>query len=145
MKGRTLVWPLLVLALAGQAVRWHARMTAGRLLAQVEALTIAAARQGSAPRGLLRANLDALHRAGALDAAEVGVPIARGSQYLLFGDPEMAIESYRAAAALEPRPEIYLNLGRAESVHNPDEARRDFALAVRLDSRLARVVPPPMR
>jgi hypothetical protein len=57
----------------------------------------------------------------------------------------MAIESYRAAAALEPRPEIYLNLGRAESAHNPDEARRDFALAVRLDSRLARVVPPLMR
>jgi tetratricopeptide (TPR) repeat protein len=149
MKGRLLIWPLaavLALALVGQTVRWHARLTAGRLLARVESLTMAAVRQGSAPRGLLRANLDALKEAGALDPVEVGVPIARGSQYLVFGDPDLAIESYQAAAALEPRPEIYLNLGRAElAARRLDEARQSFALAVRLDPRLAPAVPPEAR
>jgi tetratricopeptide (TPR) repeat protein len=149
VKGRILVWPLvavLALALAGQTVRWRARMEAGRLLAQVEALSMAVARQGKAPRRLLQVNLDMLRRAAALDPVEVGVPIARGSQHLLFGSPEAAIEPYRAAAALEPRPEIYLNLGRAEQLaRRPEDARRDFALALRLDPRLAEVVPPQMR
>jgi len=149
MKGRVLAWPLaavLLLALAGQTMRWHARITAGRLLARVEALTMAVVSRGSAPRGLLGANLDALRRAAALDPVEVGVPIARGSQYFVFGDPEMAVEAYRAALALEPRPEIYLNLGRAESsARRLEEARRDFALALRLDPRFLLSVPPEMR
>ena len=149
MKGRLLVWPLvavLALALAAQTVRWRSRLEAGRLLARVESLSMAVARQGKAPRRLLQANLEALRRAAALDPVEVGVPIARGSQHLLFGSPEAAIEPYRAAAALEPRPEIYLNLGRAEWLaRRPEEARRDFALALRLDPRLAEVVPPQMR
>jgi tetratricopeptide (TPR) repeat protein len=149
LKGRILVWPLvavLALALAAQTVRWRGRMEAGRLLAQVETLSMAVARQGKAPRRLLQVNLDALRRAAALDPVEVGVPIARGSQHLLFGSPEAAIEPYRAAAALEPRPEIYLNLGRAEWLsRRPEDARRDFALALRLDPRLAELVPPEMR
>ena len=149
VKGSLLVWPLaavLALALTGQAVRGHARLTAGRLLARVEALTLAATSQGSASRGLLRDNLDALHRAADLDPVEVGVPIARGSQYLVFGSPEAAIESYAAAAALEPRPEIYLNLGRADLfARRPEEARHNFSLALRLDPHLAPVVPPEMR
>jgi len=149
MKGRILVWPLmavLALALAGQTVRWRSRMQAGRLLAQVETLTMVAARQGKAPRGLLQANMEALRRAAILDPVEVGIPIARGSQHLLFGSTDAAIEAYRAAAALEPRPEIYLNLGRAEWLgHHPEEAKRDFATAVRLDPRLAAVIPPEMR
>ena len=149
LKGRLLLWPLaalLALALVGQMVRWRARLTAGHLLAQVEALTMAAMHQGSAPRGLLHANLDALKQAAALNPVEVGVPIARGTQYLVFGDPDLAIESYQEAAALEPRPEIYLNLGRAElSAKRPDEARRSFAIAVRLDPHLAAAVPPEAR
>src|SRR6185369_5697437 len=99
MKGRLLVWPLmavLALALAGQTVRWRSRMQAGRLLAQVETLTMVAARQGKAPRGLLQANLEALRRAAILDPVEVGIPIARGSQHLLFGSTDAAIEAYRA-------------------------------------------------
>jgi len=149
VKGRILVWPLvalLALALAAQTVRWRSRMEAGRLLARVEALSMAVARQGKAPGRLLQVNLEALRRAAALDPVEVGVPIARGSQHLLFGSPEAAIEPYRAAAALEPRPEIYLNLGRAEWLaHRPEDARRDIALALRLDPRLAEVLPPEMR
>jgi tetratricopeptide (TPR) repeat protein len=149
LKGRLLVWPLvavLAFALAAQTVRWRARMEAGRLLAQVESLSLAVARQGKAPRRLLQVNLEVLRRAAALDPVEVGIPIARGSQHLLFGSPEAAVEPYRAAAALEPRPEIYLNLGRAEwMARRPEDARRDFALALRLDPRLAAVVPPEMR
>lgn len=149
MKGKILVWPLvavLAVGCAGQAVRWRSRLEAGRLLAQVEALSMAVAQQGKAPRRLLQVNLDVLRRAAALDPVEVGVPIARGSQHLLFGSPEAAIEPYRAAAALEPRPEIYLNLGRAEwMAGRTEEAHRDFALALRLDPRLAEVVPLQMR
>jgi tetratricopeptide (TPR) repeat protein len=149
MPGKLLVWPLVIvlaLALAGQTVRWRARMTAGRLLHRVELMTMAAAGRGSAPRGLLQANFEALRRAGALDPLEIGVPIARGSQHLLFGSPDLAIESYRQAEALEPRPEIYFDLGHAaRSAGRPDEARRWFALAVRLDPRLAASVPADVR
>jgi tetratricopeptide (TPR) repeat protein len=149
MKGRLLVWPLtaaLALALAGQTVRGLARLKAGRLLAGVEARTMAVVSQGSAPRGLLGANLDALRQAAALDPAAVDIPIARGAQYLVFGDPGPAIESYAAAAALEPKPEIYLNLGRAELMaRHPEEARHNFSLALRLDPHLASLVPPEMR
>jgi len=148
MKGRILVWPLvavLALAVAGQTVRWRSRMEAGRLLARVEALSMMVTEQGKRkiPGRLLQENLEALRRAAALDPVEVGVPIARGSQHLLSGSPEAAIAPYRAAAALEPRPEIYLNLSRAEWLaRRPEDARRDFALALRLDPRLAEVVPP---
>jgi O-antigen ligase len=149
LSGRLLAWPLalvLLLALAGQTARWRARVTAGRLLHRVELLTMAAASRGGAPRGLLSANLDTLRRAAALDPLEVGVPIARGSQYLLFGNLGAARESYEAAAALEPRPEIYLNLGRtALAAGRPDEARRWFALCVRIDPRMALSVPAAMR
>lgn len=149
MSGRWLAWLLavaLTLALVGQTVRWRNRIAAGRLLHRVETLTLAAARRGSAPRGLLGANLEALRRAGALDPLEVGVPIARGTQHLLFGDPEAALEAYRAAAALEPRPEVYLNLGRAAlAAGRTAEAQRWFALSIRLDPRLAASVPPAMQ
>src|SRR5436189_2223147 len=98
------------------------------------------------PGRLLQEILAALRRAAALDPVEVGVPIARGSQHLLSGSPEAAIEPYRAAAALEPRPEIYFYLGLAEQhAHRLEDARRDFALAFRLDPRLAEAVPPELR
>ncbi|HEX3532569.1 MAG TPA: O-antigen ligase family protein [Thermoanaerobaculia bacterium] len=149
VRGRHLVWPLaavLALALVGQAMRWHARLTAGRLLVVVETRTMAARAKGRASLGLLAANLEALKLAAALDPTEIGVPLARGSQYLVFGQPDLAIESYQAAAALEPRPEIYQNLGAAELAdHRIDEARRSFALAVRIDPRIAPVVPPEAR
>lgn len=151
MKGRILVWPLvavLALALVGQVVRWRSRMEAGRLLARVEALSTMVTERGKRkmPGRLLQENLESLRRAAALDPVEVGVPIARGSQHLLSGSPEAAIAPYRAAAALEPRPEIYFNLGRAEwMARRPEDARRDLALALRLDPRLAEVLPPEMR
>ena len=146
MSGRTLaviLTVLLALATAGQAVRWRHRLTASRLLAEVEALTLAAARSGQAPAGLLAANLAALRRAAPLDPVEVGIPIARGTQYLLLSRAEPAIQAYEEALALEPRAEGYLNLGRAQWLAGQTaEARQSFGLAVRLDPHLAGLVPP---
>jgi tetratricopeptide (TPR) repeat protein len=146
VSGRTLaviLTLLLALATLGQTVRWRHRMTASRLLAQVESLSLAAVRSGQAPGGMIAANLVALRRAAALDPVEVGIPIARGTQYLLLSRPEPAIQAYAEALALEPRSEGYLNLGRAQWLAGrTDEARRNFAVAVRLDPYLAGLVPP---
>ena len=145
MKGSLLAWPvlaLLVVGLAGQSVRWHNRSTASRLLRQVELLSIAAASRGQASPQLMAANLEALRRAAPLDPVEVGIPIARGTQYLFLARPDAAAQAYEEALALEPRPEGYLNLGRAQwFAGRTDEARRSFAVAVRLDRRLGAEIP----
>jgi O-antigen ligase len=146
--GRILVWPVafaVLLALAGQTDRWRDRLTASRTLRQVEVLTMAAASSGQAPRGLLPANLEALRQAAALDPLEVGIPIARGSIFYLLGSPQSALDAYRQAEALEPRPEIDLNIGRALlQSGQTEEARAAFRRAVRLAPHLAPVVPSGM-
>jgi tetratricopeptide (TPR) repeat protein len=146
MSGRTLgpiLALLLALATVGQTVRWRDRAAASRLLAEVEALSLAAARSGQVPAAMIASNLQSLRRAAPLDPVEVGIPIARGSQYLLLSRAEPAIEAYREALELEPRSEGYLNLGRAQWLAGqPDEARRSFSLAVRLDPHLTSLVPP---
>lgn len=145
MKGRVLVWPvvaLLTLALAGQTVRWRDRLTASRLLREVEAVTMAAmaARQLSEP--LLFRNLEMLRTAAPKDPVEVGIPIATGTQYLLLRRNDAAIRAYEKAMALEPRPEGYLNLGRAQlAAGRREEARANFQRAVRLEPRLILQVP----
>jgi O-antigen ligase len=145
VKASLLAWPvlaLLVLGLAGQTVRWRDRSTASRLLRQVELLSMAAAARGQASPQMMAANLEALRRAAPLDPVEVGIPIARGTQYLFLARPAAAAEAYEQALALEPRPEGYLNLGRAQWLAGRrEEARRSFALAVRLDRRLADEIP----
>jgi tetratricopeptide (TPR) repeat protein len=144
MKGRTLatiLTVLLLLALAGQTVRWRERLTASRLLANAEALTLAVA-AGQIPPRALADNLEALRRAAALDPVQVGIPIARGSQYLLMSRPEPAEAAYREALRLEPKSEIYLDLGRAQwMAGRREEALRNFALAVRLDPGLIHLLP----
>ena len=146
MRGRTLaviLAALLVLATAAQTVRWRDRSTASRLLAEVEALSLEAARSGQIPAAMIASNLQKLRRAAPLDPVEVGIPIARGSQYFLLSRAEPAIESYREALALEPRSEGYLNLGRAQWLAGrQDEARASLGVAVRLDPHLASLVPP---
>jgi tetratricopeptide (TPR) repeat protein len=144
VKGRTLaalLTLLLALALVGQAVRWRNRMAASRTLSTVEALTLGVA-SGQIPPQALGSNLEALRRAAALDPIEVGIPIARGSQYFLLGRSEPAEEAYREALRLEPRPEAYLDLGRAQWLAGRrDEAARNFGLALRLEPHLARELP----
>jgi tetratricopeptide (TPR) repeat protein len=146
IRGRYLVWPVLaalLVALGLQTGRLRDRLRGELLLRQVELVLIAAAQSGQAPNQLLPENLARLRAAARFSPTEVGVPIARGSQYLLFGRVGSAIESYHEAAALEPRPEIYLNLGRAQwSAGQREEAKKSFQLAVRLDPHLAGMVPP---
>ncbi len=144
-----LVWivlPLLLLGLLAQTGRMRDRLLAGRMLRQVELLSMAALARGEMPRGLIPANLELLRRAAVLDPREVGVPIARGTQYLLVGNGNSAAAAYQAALELEPRPEIHLNLGRALAMAGDLEAaRRHFQIALRLDPRLASTVPPELR
>lgn len=147
MNGRILVGPLVLLlglALLAQTTRWQDRLAANRALRGVELLTVAAIQAKRAD--VLHANLESLRRAARRDPLEVGIPIARGSQHLLLGQAQAAIEAYEEAVRLEPRPETYLNLGRAFALAGRyEEARRSFRMAVRINPRLASQVPPAHR
>jgi len=137
---------LLLLALLAQTGRLRDRLIAGRMLRQVELLSMAAIARNQLPRGLVAANLELLRQAEALDPTEIGIPIARGTQYLLLSNGSSAAASYRAALKLEPRPEVYLNLGRALAADGQlEEAREQFRIALRLDPNLAPMVPPQLR
>lgn len=137
---------LLILALAAQTGRLRDRLTAGRMLRQVELVSMALLQRGQMPRAFLSKNLEILRRASALDPTQVGIPIARGSQYFLLRNGSAAAAAYRQALELEPRPEIHLNLGRALAMAgDAEEARKHFRLAMKLDPNLVRLVPPEMR
>ena len=136
---------LLLLALLGQTGRLRDRLTAGRILRQVELLSMAAIARNQLPHGLVASNLELLRQASVLDPTEIGIPIARGTQYLLLGNGGSAAAAYTAALELEPRPEIYLNLGRALAAEGQlKEAREQFRIALRLDPNLAPMVPPQL-
>jgi O-antigen ligase len=133
----------LLAALAWQTLRVRDRLTASVLLARVEARTLAAIQARRVPSTLFAENLAWLDEAGRRDPLEIGVPIAKGTQFLLLRQPDAALAAYRAAAALEPRPEIDLNIGRALQMkgdHNG--ARAAFARALRLNPMLRSEIPP---
>jgi Flp pilus assembly protein TadD len=137
---------LVLLAFLAQTGRLRDRLTAGRMLRQVELLSMAAIARNQLPRGLVAANLELLRRAAVLDPTEIGIPIARGTQYLLLSNGSSAAQAYSEALALEPRPEVYLNLGRALATDGRvEEAREQFRIALRLDPNLAPIVPPELR
>ena len=146
--GLALGWALAVavlVGLVGQTLRASRRLTASRLLGRVEALSVAAARSGRAPAGILASNLADLDRAARLDPVEVEIPVARGGQFLLFGRPEAAIGPYEKALALEPHPEIYLDLARAHlALGDTERARADLATALRLSPWLRPEAPPAL-
>lgn len=148
MRGRRLAaWALVALlaaALGWQVLRSQRLLRANLVLRQVEQLTVAAA--GRVPAALYWENIEEIERARRLDPADSRLPLALGGQYLLLGRPEEAIEAYREALAIEPRPEIYLNLGRAHVMAGDrKEARRSFRNAVLLDRTLRRLVPDGYR
>lgn len=139
---------LLVLAAAlfGQLRHTISRLGASRALHQVELRSKAALAAGRSSRVLFAENLQILRRAAELDPLEVGVPIARGTQHLLLGSAAAAEEAYSDALRLEPRPEIYLNLGRAQLLAQDREAaRKSFGTAVTLDPKLDEFIPPSGR
>ncbi len=93
---RKLAWILLPLVLAALVVETQTarhRLRAGRILRQVESLTTRAVQSGRVPRTLTAANLRLLREAEELVPYEPSIAIARGSQYLLMGRPEEALEA----------------------------------------------------
>jgi tetratricopeptide (TPR) repeat protein len=127
---------VLALREAGDILR------AQRLVRAVEARTLLMMRSGQLQRPLLLAHVAALADAKRLDPAEVAARVATGSEYLLLGDYAKARAAYEEALALEPRPEIYLNLGKAWLGENePARAREQFARALKGDPNLAREIP----
>lgn len=142
-------WGLTLLAVAGLA-GWivHARgeLRASRIQKAVEEVSRQLVVRGGAPHQVLWAHLRVLREAEELTPEEAGLPLAAGSQYLLLGRPEEAIEQYRRAVELEPRPEGWLNLGRAQWGAGEREAAIDsWAKAVRLHRVLRRQIPPEAR
>jgi tetratricopeptide (TPR) repeat protein len=132
----------LIAALAWQTMRARHRIEASTSLARVEARTIVALQARRAPSTMFSEHLGWLDEAARLDPLEIGVPIARGTQFLLLRRADEAVAAYRAAAALEPRPEIDLNIGRALWMKGAkDEARAAFTRAVRLNPQLKSEVP----
>lgn len=117
------------------------RLQASRLLRQVEELTLAVAAQRVSANHLQK-NLENLERAAELDPLLVGVPLAQGGQYLLLGRTGEAVEAYHRALDLEPRPEIYLNLGRAHMQAGREvPGRQAVKKAVTLDWHLQKEIP----
>jgi tetratricopeptide (TPR) repeat protein len=151
VSGRRLYWvvaALLAAALAGQLQRSRDLLEARRVLRQVEQISVVAATSGrpaAALAPLYWVHVELLRRAEGLDPADARLPLARGSQYLLLGRAEEAVAAYREALAIEPRPEIYLNLGRAQlGAGDREAARESFRRALALDPFLRQDVPPEM-
>jgi O-antigen ligase len=134
----------LAAALLLHTVRFIERRQGSRLLRQVE-LVSEGIETGRFPVSLVSANIGALRRAENLDAVEVGIPIALGSQYLLMPhpDPDQALAFFAQAERLEPRPAIYILKGRALlAAGRRDDADREFRLGGKLDPTLLRLIPP---
>ncbi len=149
MSGRVAFWvvfPCLLATLVGQSIRGAHWISASQTLKAVEARTIEVVTLGRAPTQLLHANVVELERAARLNPGDVGVLIALGSQYLVMRVPDTALETYRRALRLEPRPEIYLNIGRAYLMEGKRaEARRNFRVALRLSPSFRKQIPRGLR
>jgi O-antigen ligase len=134
---------ILLAALGGQSLRLLERREGSRLLHQAELISVAI-EGGQVPIAMVFRNLEALRRAAELDPVEVGVPIARGTQYLLLPHPDTsaALAAFAAADRLEPRPATRILRGRALlAAGSVADAEREFALGLRLDPTLAPAVP----
>ena len=107
---------------------------ASRLVAVAEQSILQTAQGGQVPPALLRRNLELLRRAGEMDPAEVGVPIAEGGHFFLLERHDAALRAYERAAKLEERAEIYANIGRVHlAAGRRAEAIEAIEYAVTLD------------
>ncbi|MEM7481457.1 MAG: tetratricopeptide repeat protein [Acidobacteriota bacterium] len=141
-----LVLLLLVLTLVFQVVRTRNLLEASRLLHQVEQVSVSLAASGRANPAIYWNHVEFMEMARGLNPVDSRILLAEGSQYLLLGRPEEAVEVYRRALEIEPRPEIYLNLGRAEAAAGQlEEARESFRRAAALDPRNWRLIPQELR
>ena len=95
---------------------------------------------------LFWANLKLLQNAERLAPADSRLALARGSQFLLLDRPREAAAAYREALAVEARPEIYLNLGRALAAAGDRQAAAEsFHRAETLAPWLSSRVPAELR
>ncbi len=157
LTGRLCFWlllPLLAVALTLQVREAFSQWRASRVLAAVETVTQQASRNGRLPPQIGNHHLRLLSEAAALNPAQVDVPVARGWQYLLMKRPQAAVRAFDEALALEPRAEVYANLGQAHlAAGDRDAAREAFRRAVTLDpglydelpASIARSLPRPPR
>ena len=138
-----LLW-LALLAFQSRRLSHHIR--AGVLLFTVEAATVRATRTDVPDAATLERNLYLLEQARVMDPSLVDILVARGSQYLLLRRPHAAIRAYEEALRLEPRPETYLNLGRAQLMAGQAEpALASFSTAVTSAPNLLPEVPSRLR
>jgi tetratricopeptide (TPR) repeat protein len=140
--GRWLLILVSALGLAAQSWRAARLLDASRRLRAVEYTSTRVAAAGERAVPLLTRNLELAGEAERLDPANVAAPLFRGSLNLLLGRHAAAIEAYQDALRLEPRPEVYLNLGRAQLAAGDREAAEiSFARLRALDPRLAVAAP----
>jgi tetratricopeptide (TPR) repeat protein len=136
----------LVLALALQAVDGWQRLQASRLIWQVQREGQELARRGGGSAAVLGRSLEAVRRARALDPVSIEAAAARGDLLLLMGRLEGAEAAYREALQLEPRSEIYFNLGLTLwAAGSQQEALEVFWRAVKIDPRLRGRLPAEVR
>jgi tetratricopeptide (TPR) repeat protein len=134
---------LQLLWLGLQVRRAFGMWRADRILKSVESSTMQAVADRRAPAARLLHNVALLTEVEGLAPASASMRLAKGSQYLLLGRNEAAIQAYREALRLEPRPEIFLNLGRAQwRAGLESEALESFGVAARLDPNLLHKMPP---
>ncbi|HSM52035.1 MAG TPA: hypothetical protein VLA75_11610, partial [Thermoanaerobaculia bacterium] len=136
----------LGLALLFLLALWPAagRLAANRLIRAAENRTLQAMRSGLDPAGrrLLEGNVAMLGDAIRKDPAAISARVALGAQHLLLGHAESAVAAYRQALAIEPRPEIHLNLARAlRLAGREEESRAELQIALRLAPHLASQIP----
>lgn len=136
----------LAFALVAQTGRALDRLRASKQVRVVEVVGAQVVAVGRVPPQISAGNFRLLRQARELDPAGVAPLMGLGSQYLLMGRPDAAIEAYLQALAFEPRPEIYLNLGRAYvAAGQRAEAERAFGDALLLAPGLRDEVPAGYR
>ena len=146
---RWVAWGLVVafgLALLFQLQRSADLIGADQRLRAVEQASIQMVSTGRVSPQQVAAHLQLLRDAQEMDPSSVAIPMIAGSQSLVLGNPQGAADRYRESLELEPRPETYLNLGRALlALGDRAGAREAFGRAVSLAPRLASQVPAAER
>ena len=137
-----LVAALALAALVAQSVRASERLRTSRLLKLVEAVTPQAARAGSAGRSTLARQLQLLTAAQRSEPSNVALVTDGAAQLYLLNRLDEAEAEYRRALAIEPRAEVWLNLGRTLWQRGDSaQAREAFTRALALNPRLADQLP----
>jgi Tfp pilus assembly protein PilF len=137
-----LVAAMALAALIGQTVRAADRLRSSQLLKTVEATTPGFARQGAGGRPWLALHLRALSAAQQSEPSNVALVTAAAAQLYLLNRLDEAEAEYRRALAIEPRAEVWLNLGRTLwQKGDSAQAREAFTRALALNPRLADQLP----